>query len=219
MQDKLPKTQRRLMKEFPEIKEDVAESIDIKIKAKVLTYRSDNVNKDVSVVLREEIKKCVKTKNIGKISKKCNKLASEYLENNSIWFLQENWYCLLAYFVTLATMFLRVVEVKTEMNDLISFVMYFVAALLWLIIVQTKRLMGLKAAQQKQIFFRDISSPFDIPSINFCFRLFLPASYNIHLLEFRDILKIFLHPPRCSENAARHCNRQSPFEDLSYIFL
>ena len=146
MQDKLPKTQRRLMKEFPEIKEDVAESIDIKIKAKVLTYRSDNVNKDVSVVLREEIKKCVKTKNIGKISKKCNKLASEYLENNSIWFLQENWYCLLAYFVTLATMFLRVVEVKTEMNDLISFVMYFVAALLWLIIVQTKRLMGLKAA-------------------------------------------------------------------------
>ena len=61
--------------EFPEINADVAENIDIKTKAKVLTYQSDNVNRDVSIVLQEEIKKCVKTKNFGKISKKCNKLA------------------------------------------------------------------------------------------------------------------------------------------------
>ena len=34
--------------------------------------------------------------------------------------LQENWYCLLAYFITIATMILRVKDVKTEkMNDLI----------------------------------------------------------------------------------------------------
>lgn len=124
MQDKQPKTQRRLMEEFPEINADVAENIDIKTKAKVLTYQSDNVNRDVSIVLQEEIKKCVKTKNFGKISKKCNKLASEYLENNRVWILQENWYCLLAYFVSIATMILRVLEVKTKTNDCISFVLY-----------------------------------------------------------------------------------------------
>lgn len=44
MQDKQPKTQRRLMEEFPEINADVAENIDIKTKAKILTYQSDNVN-------------------------------------------------------------------------------------------------------------------------------------------------------------------------------
>lgn len=145
MQDKQPKTQRRLMEEFPEINADVAENIDIKTKAKVLTYQSDNDNRDVSIVLQEEIKKCVKTKNFGKISKKCNKLASEYLENNRVWILQENWYCLLAYFVSIATMILRVLEVKTKTNDCISFVLYFVALLLWILIVQIKRLMGLKA--------------------------------------------------------------------------
>lgn len=143
MQDKRPKTQRRLMEEFPEINADVAENIDIKTKAKVLTYQLDNVNRDVSIVLQEEIKKCVKTKNFGKISKKCNKLANEYLENNRIWILQENWYCLLAYFVTIATMILRVFEVKTETNDLICYVFCHVTVMV--IIVQTKRLMGLKA--------------------------------------------------------------------------
>ena len=145
MQDKRPMTQRRLMEEFPEIKADVAENIDIKTKTKILIYQSDNVNRDVSIALQEEIKKCVKTKNFGKIRKKCNKLASEYLENNRVWILQENWYCLLAYFVSIATMILRVLEVKTKTNDWISFVMYFVALLLWIIIVQIKRLMGLKA--------------------------------------------------------------------------
>ena len=76
-------------------------------------------------------KKYIKNKNFKRIKKKCNKLASEYLENNRIWMLQENWYCLLAYFITIATMILRVKDVKTEkMNDLISLVMYLVALIL-----------------------------------------------------------------------------------------
>lgn len=59
--------------------------------------------------------------------------------------LQENWYCLLAYFITIATMILRVKDVKTEkMNDLISLVMYLVALILWIIIVKTKKLMSLR---------------------------------------------------------------------------
>ena len=51
----------------------------------------------------------------------------------------------MAYFVSIATMILRVLEVKTKTNDCISFVLYFVALLLWILIVQIKRLMGLKA--------------------------------------------------------------------------
>lgn len=143
MYDKQTKTQKRLIKEFPEINDDTAEDIDIKIKTKVLTYQSNNINRDVSEELQEEIKKYIENKNSKKIKKKCNKLANEYLENNRIWMLQENWYCLLAYFITIATMVLRVIDVKTEkINDLISVIMYLAALILWLIIVKTEKLMN-----------------------------------------------------------------------------
>ena len=140
-----PQTQIRLMKEFPQINADVAKEIDIMIKTKVLAYESDTVNRDISEELQKEIKKYTKMKNIKKVKNKCNKLASEYLENNRIWNLQENWYCLLAYFITIATMILRCIDVKTKTNDLISLVMYFAVLGLWIFIVKTKRFMGLKA--------------------------------------------------------------------------
>lgn len=140
-----PQTQIRLMKEFPQINADVAKEIDIMIKTKVLAYESDTVNGDISEELQKEIKKYTKMKNVKKVKNKCNKLASEYLENNRIWNLQENWYCLLAYFITIATMILRCIDVKTKTNDLISLVMYFAVLGLWIFIVKTKRFMGLKA--------------------------------------------------------------------------
>ena len=115
------------------------------IKTKVLAYESDTVNGDISEELQKEIKKYTKMKNVKKVKNKCNKLASEYLENNRIWNLQENWYCLLAYFITIATMILRCIDVKTKTNDLISLVMYFAVLGLWIFIVKTKRFMGLKA--------------------------------------------------------------------------
>lgn len=140
-----PQTQIRLMKEFPQINTDVAKEIDIKIKTKILAYESDTVNRDISEGIQKEIKKYTKTKNVKKVKNKCNKLASEYLENNRIWNLQENWYCLLAYFITIATMILRCIDVKTKTNDWISLAMYFAVSGLWIIIVKTKRFMGLKA--------------------------------------------------------------------------
>ena len=140
-----PKTQIRLMKEFPQINADVAKEIDIMIKTKVLAYESDTVNRDISDEIQKEIKKYTKTKTVKKIKNNCNKLASAYLENNRIWILQENWYCLLAYFITIATMILRCIEVKTKMNDWISLAMYFAVSGLWIIIVRSKRFMGLMA--------------------------------------------------------------------------
>ena len=103
------------------------------------------MNRDISEGIQKEIKKYTKTKNVKKVKNKCNKLASEYLENNRIWNLQENWYCLLAYFITIATMILRCIDVKTKTNDWISLAMYFAVSGLWIIIVKTKRFMGLKA--------------------------------------------------------------------------
>ena len=145
MQDRKPTTQKRLMQEFPQIDADVAEEIDIKIKTKVLAYQSNNVNRDISEEIQKEIKKHIKTKNLKLIKSKSNKLANEYLENNKIWILQENWYCLLAYFITIATMILRCIEIKTKTNDWISLIMYFVALILWIFIVKIKGFMSLKA--------------------------------------------------------------------------
>lgn len=62
-----------------------------------------------------------------------------------MWILQENWYCLLAYFIAIATMILRVFETNQETNDRISFAMYWVILVAWLIIVSTKRLIGVQA--------------------------------------------------------------------------
>ena len=53
MHGKQTKTQKRLMKEFPEINDGAAEDIDIKIKTKVLTYQSNNINRDVSEELQK----------------------------------------------------------------------------------------------------------------------------------------------------------------------
>ena len=69
MQHKLPKTQKRLLKEFPQMDMEMVEDIDVKIKTKVLIYQSDNINKDVSTVLQEEIKKHIKVKNTDKLKK------------------------------------------------------------------------------------------------------------------------------------------------------
>ena len=60
MHGKQTKTQKRLMKEFPEINDGAAEDIDIKIKTKVLTYQSNNINRDVSEELQREIKSILK---------------------------------------------------------------------------------------------------------------------------------------------------------------
>lgn len=144
MQDRKSTTQKRLMQEFQQINADVAEEIDIKIKTKVLAYESSDFNRDISEEIQKEIKKHAKVKNLKLIKKKSNKLAKEYLENNRIWILQENWYCLLAYFITIATMILRCVEVKTKMNDIIYFGIYFITLILWTLIVKRKEFMSSK---------------------------------------------------------------------------
>ena len=64
MHGKQTKTQKRLMKGFPEINDGAAEDIDIKIKTKVLTYQSNNINRDVSEELQKEIKSILKIKTL-----------------------------------------------------------------------------------------------------------------------------------------------------------
>lgn len=59
--------------------------------------------------------------------------------------LQENWYCLLSYLITVATMVLRLFDITPQVNDWITFIGYFIVLFTWIVIVQTKELMGEKA--------------------------------------------------------------------------
>lgn len=146
MKDKLSSQAKELLKVFPEIPISMASELDIEIKKKIMAYQPKKINEDTSTYIRTKvIKEYVNSKNSGKIKKKCNKLASEYLENERQWILQENWFCILAYIITIVTMICRVLEINTFLNDIISFCMYFLGVVAWLGLVGSKRFMGKKA--------------------------------------------------------------------------
>lgn len=138
----ISETQKGLLKAFPEIDIEVSEKIDKNIKRTIIKYQSENINKDISNNIYQEIHPYINNTNRKKTSKKCNKLAAQYIENHRIWMLQENWYCVLTYLLTVATMILRVIEIDQRTNDWVTFDGYFVAVLFWLIIIKSKKLMG-----------------------------------------------------------------------------
>lgn len=145
MKQDLPETQQELLKEFPNLELRDVTRIDILIKTKLKIYESCNMNSDISAAIQKEISKSCKYKNEKKIKKKCNKIAAQYIKNEKIWIVQENWYCILAYLITIVTMILRVIEVEQKVVDVISFAMYTVAMILWLVIVKSEKLMGASA--------------------------------------------------------------------------
>lgn len=107
-----------------------------------MAYEAANINNDISNLIQLEIKKYVKSKNQRKINKKCNKLAALYLDNNRQWLLQENLFCLLAYFITIVTMICRVQEFDTTLNDGICFAIHFIVLGVWVSLVNCRKLMG-----------------------------------------------------------------------------
>ncbi len=145
MKNRLTITQKRLLDEFPEIDIELVKKIDIDVMTKIIKHQSSNINEDISRYLQNEVKHYIKTKNSNTIKEKCDKLVNGYLENNRVWYLQENWYCLLAYFITIATLVMRLFDLNSEENDKFSICLYFFVILIWLIIVNGKCLMGLKA--------------------------------------------------------------------------
>lgn len=137
--DNITEQTKKLIKYFPDIPIEEAKKIDIEIKQKILGYESQCINEDVAQFIQDKVQ--VYTKSKDRIKKKSKKIATFYLENNRIWGLQESWFCLIAYIITVITMIFRVIEIDNVLNDILSFGMYLAALIVWVIIVQSKKMM------------------------------------------------------------------------------
>lgn len=134
---------KKLIKYFPDVPIEEAKKIDIEIKQKILGYESQCINEDVAKFIQDKVQGYTKSKD--RIKKKSRKIAALYLENNRIWGLQEGWFCLIAYIITVITMIFRVIEIDNVLNDILSFSMYLVALIVWIIIIQSKKMMDKRA--------------------------------------------------------------------------
>lgn len=136
------KTREKLIKEFPKIDDKSAEEMDVNIKAKIITYQATDIMKYISNYIQGEVKKYAVGNNKREIRKKCEKLSQIYIEENSLWSIQENWFGILAYLLTYATMIARITELNTKCNDGLMIIIYFVALTIWSILVKIKRSMS-----------------------------------------------------------------------------
>ena len=143
--DNRPKTQKIILKEFPIISITDVEKIDYNIKSRTSLETISLTHTDFSKVVSEEITKYYKCSNLDKLRKKCNKITECYKKNGREWLLQENWFCLLAYVIMIATMICRVLQLGTKDNDIVTFIVYLAATLIWYCIVKCKKLMGKKS--------------------------------------------------------------------------
>ena len=143
--DNRPKTQKKISKEFPDIGKENVAKIDCNIKSRITLQINELTNDDISKVVKEEIANYYTCKNLRKLTKKSRRIAGCYKDNGRVWLLQENWFCLLAYLIMVATMVCRVLELETRCNDITSLIIYIVAAVIWCCIVGCEKLMDEKA--------------------------------------------------------------------------
>lgn len=149
---------------------------------------------DFSKVVSEEITKYYKCSNADKFRKKCNRIAACYKANGRVWLLQENWFCLLAYLIMIATMICRVLELETRCNDITSFYIYIVAAVIWCCIVGREKLMDEKAEKFLDAFNHQAPSLVIIFSIIFYMWMsFFPAKAlgGVYSCGFNHCVLIF----------------------------
>lgn len=131
-----------LIKEFPEISKDKAAEIDSKLKDKISSQTNSNLLDKLAEELVQEIQPLIASRNRKKIKKKCKAVLEFYINNEHQYVLQENWFCLLAYLISLVVMIVRVINVSVECNDMLSWGMYFGALLIWLVLVKIKYAMS-----------------------------------------------------------------------------
>lgn len=144
---KIQNTQTEKLREcFPEISEEEAKEMDLKIKAKIHAYESSHINEEISEYIREQvIKDCIKTKNVRRVKRKCNKLASYYIQASKMWILQENWFCILTYLISIVLQICCVMEIDTALNDMVTFFANLLAIVIWLCLVKSKKFMNQSA--------------------------------------------------------------------------
>lgn len=142
MRKKLSGQAKYIKKEFPVITDRDIDTIDIMVKQKIKDCDVPNMFNDVAEYIEKMIKQYYQTENCKKVRRKARKIAQKYLENDRTFKLQESWYGVLAYFLTLVNMVQRVVNLDTEINDIFSLGIYLVAIFVWTIIAKNKYLMG-----------------------------------------------------------------------------
>ena len=81
----------------------------------------------------------------GQIKQKMQQNYRVLQKNGREWLLQENWFCLLAYVIMIATMICRVLQLATKNNDIVTFIVYLAASVIWCCIVGCEKLMGKKS--------------------------------------------------------------------------
>lgn len=131
----------KLIKQYRGIAHDAGYNIKSRTSLETISL----TNKDFSKVVREEVTKYYNCSNTDKLSKKCNRIIECYKKNGREWLLQENWFCLLAYVIMIATMICRVLQLANKNNDIVTFIVYLAASVIWCCIVKCKKLMGKKS--------------------------------------------------------------------------
>lgn len=131
-----------LLRMFPEIPEDKAINLDRCLKDKISSQTNQNLLNELTDELVKELLPSIKTKNRKNAKKKCKKVVAFYMNNEHQFVLRENWFCFLAYLISLFAMGVRILNLSTDCNDILSLIMYFGALLIWLVLVKAKYAMG-----------------------------------------------------------------------------
>lgn len=127
----------RLHQYISAIDDKMALEIDKNIKTYIAHYESANINEDVSLFIKLQLKKeGIIADDSRRINKKCRKLASIYMDNDDLWMYGENWFCVLAYVVTIGCLAARILQeyaIKIS-NDVLMMGMSLAALIVWIFI-------------------------------------------------------------------------------------
>ncbi len=129
-------------KMFPELNQADIQACDVLVKSTIMGYTNPEIDEVITELLVRELAPKLKADTHDIIRKKCKKLAHIYLENDNQFVLQENWFCMLAYFISIDAMICRIANLNSCVNDWISFLSFFVALIVWQGIVKIKPLMS-----------------------------------------------------------------------------
>ena len=130
---------KKIMREFSKIPPNEIAKADLEIKTH---FKKTGTIDECARIIRDVVLKYASYSNEEKLKKKSKKLAASYMENEKICSYQENWFCILAYCLSVIFMIYRVLDLKKTVNDILSLCTYFFAVVVWLLITNNRKMMG-----------------------------------------------------------------------------
>lgn len=169
-----------LKKEFPEIPMCEIYSLDMKIKKKICAYTPPKLFSDTSnYIYTNIVEHYAVSKDSRKIKRKCNRIANAYLDNQRMYVIQEGWFSVLAYFITITGMVLRLINVENKIGDFANFLMYLFSIFIWLILVSSRRFMSDKAEKFINAFNQNASS---LIFVGGCMWYFVLCAFDVKII-------------------------------------